>query len=246
MARSIWVGFDPREVDSFAVCVKSIFRRLSHDIEIRGVVLNELISSGLYRRPYEKRLNGTGAIQLWDIFSQFWMSTEFAISRFFVPMLARGGYALFLDCDMMARTDLVKLFAIAESDPSKAVWCVKHNHRAEGIKMDGQIQSSYDRKNWSSVMVFNVEHPAHKALTLDVLNSVPGRSLHAFDWLEDDQIGELPAEWNYLVGHSQQSSPKIVHFTDGVPSMAGYENCEFSSQWRDELQKWAVAPSLGA
>lgn len=247
MARSIWVGFDKRESDAFAVCVKSISRRLSHDIEIRGVVLEDLIRNGLYTRPYEKRVNAAGNIQLWDCVSEWWMSTEFAVSRFAVPMLAQGGYALFLDCDMLARSDLVELFKVAESDPSKAVWCVKHDHSVDGIKMDGQVQTAYARKNWSSVMVFNVDHPANRStLGVKTLNSLPGRDLHRFCWLEDEQIGALPPEWNYLVGHTKSvSHPKLVHFTDGVPSMAGYESCEYANEWRVELARWGNDPSLG-
>lgn len=249
MARSIWVGFEPREADAFAVCVKSITRRLSHDIEVRGVVLEDLIEAGKYCRPLVKRMNAAGSMQLWDEASEWWMSTEFAISRFFVPMLAKGGYALFLDCDMLARADLVELFKIAESDPSKAVWCVQHSHSSDGIKMDGQVQTSYARKNWSSVMVFNVEHPSNKVgLTFDALNDRPGRDLHRFFWLQDNEIGALPPEWNYLVGHMDSffsvQNPKLVHFTDGVPSMKGYENCDYAFEWRAELNRWGSAPDL--
>lgn len=243
MARSIWVGFDPREADAFAVCCSSIRTRLTHDIDVSGVVLPHLQNSGLYKRPTEKRINSNGQLQLWDVRSDYWMSTEFAISRFFVPMKARGGYALFLDCDMLVNVDLVDLFRIAESDPKKAVWCVKHEHQSDGFKMDGQVQSSYPRKNWSSVMLFRVEHPSNQALTIDDLNTRPGRDLHRFYWLCDEEIGSLPLDYNYLVGHSPKlSRPKIVHFTDGVPSMPGYQNCEFADEWRNELYRWGIDP----
>jgi hypothetical protein len=80
---------------------------------------------------------------------------------------------------------------------------VKHDHQpTEHWKMDGQFQTRYHRKNWSSVCLFNCDHPANKALTVDLVNSAPGRDLHAFSWLADDLIGELPPEWNWLVGHS--------------------------------------------
>lgn len=244
MARSIWIGFDSREADAFAVAFKSIARHLTHDIEIRGVVLDHLRRQGIYSRPTETRTNSAGHPQLWDVASEWWMSTEFAISRFLVPSLAKGGFALFLDCDMMARVDLVELFKIAEADQTKAVWCVQHEHHAEGVKMDGQVQTAYFRKNWSSVMLFNCEHPAHGALTRDVINTVPGRDLHRFTWLRDEQIGALPAEWNYLVGHTHHvDNPKLVHFTDGTPSMKGYENCDFADEWRRELQAWGDQPN---
>lgn len=244
MARSIWIGFEPREADAFAVTVGSITRRLTHDIEIHGVVLDRVRADGLYQRPTERRVNESGHEQLWDVISGWWMSTEFAISRFLTPTLAKGGMALFTDCDMLARADLVELFKIGEADKSKALWCVQHNHVANGVKMDGQVQSPYARKNWSSVMLFNADHPAHQTLTLDAINTLPGRDMHRFSHLRDDQIGALPPEWNYLVGHTQGvSQPKLVHFTDGTPSMKGYEQCEFAAEWRDELLRWGYQPN---
>lgn len=88
--------------------------------------------------------------------------------------------------------------------------------------------------------MFNVAHDANKAITLEMLNALPGRDLHRFCWLEDDEIGELGPEWNYLVGHSQADKPHLVHFTDGIPSMAGYEDCEFADEYRAELEMWAA------
>ena len=168
------------------------------------------------------------------------MATEFACSRFLVPRLAGSGWALFMDCDMLVRTDLFKLFQIA--DPNKAVMVVKHNHQpVETTKMDGQAQTKYPRKNWSSVMLFNCDHPANKKLTSELVNSVPGRDLHRFCWLKDDEIGELDPKWNWLVGHSDPAiDPAIVHFTDGIPTMPGYEDCAFADEWRVELERWAA------
>lgn len=243
MGRSIYIGFEPRESDGFGVAFHSMRWHLTHDIEVRGIVLDRLRQQRLYWRPTETRINPKGHPQLWDVQSEFWMSTEFAISRFLTPILAKGGYALFTDCDVLARADLVPLFEQAEKDPSKALWCVKHDHVADGVKMDGQVQSPYYRKNWSSVMLFNVEHPAHWRLNLDQINTLPGRVLHRFEHLQDDEIGTLSPEWNYLVGHTTGVQPKLVHFTDGIPSMAGYENCEFADEWRAARAHWGEMPA---
>jgi len=172
---SIWIGFDPREADAFAVARYSINRHLITPIPIRGVVLSELRARGLYTRPTSRK-DG----RLWDEISEAPMATEFACSRFLVPHLAGSGWALFMDCDMLIGTDLLKLFSLA--DPSKAIMVVKHNHHQppEGVKMDGQAQTRYARKNWSSVMLFNCDHPANQALTTELVNSVPGRDLHRF------------------------------------------------------------------
>jgi lipopolysaccharide biosynthesis glycosyltransferase len=233
--QSIWVGFDPREADAFAVARHSINRHLITPIPVRGVVLTDLRTGGLYSRPTSRR-DG----RLWDDISDAPMSTEFACSRFLVPQLAKSGWALFMDGDMLVRRDLLPLFKAA--DPDKAVMVVKHNHQPpEGVKMDNQTQTRYARKNWSSVVLWNVDHPANKALTMELVNSVPGRDLHRFCWLQDHEIGELSVEWNWLAGHSDPAiDPAIVHFTDGTPAMNGYEACEYADEWRAELERWAA------
>lgn len=90
------------------------------------------------------------------------MSTEFAISRFLTPHLAGRGLALFMDCDMLVRSNLTSLFLDLETG-DKAVYCVKHQYNPTGNeKMDGQLQTRYVRKNWSSFMIFDCNHPANK------------------------------------------------------------------------------------
>ena len=102
---SIWIGFDPRETAAFAVCRESIKYNLSsRTIPVCGVVLEDLKSQGLYTRPTEMRLG-----KLYDVISEHPMATEFAISRFLVPHLARHGTALFMDCDMLVRGNLARL-----------------------------------------------------------------------------------------------------------------------------------------
>lgn len=245
--RSVWIGFDPRESDGFAVTRFSIADHCNSPIPVRGLVLPVLQERGLYTRPVERR-DG----RLWDPISEAPMATEFACSRFLVPHLAKelpqykGGHgmAVFMDSDMLVRTDIRRLERAIVGQPSwksKAVWVVKHNHvPSETVKMDNQVQTKYSRKNWSSVMVFNVDHPANDRLTLDLVNSVPGRDLHAFCWLEDDQIGELGPEWNYLVGVNEPvEDPCIVHFTEGLPSMPGYSDQPYANEWRESLHAWA-------
>ena len=165
------------------------------------------------------------------------MATEFAISRFLVPTLAQTGWALFMDCDMMMLTNVARLFD--GLDRSKAVYCVKHKHtKGPKTKMDGQMQTFYVRKNWSSFMVFNCDHPSNKALTVEAVNTLPGRDLHRFCWLQDDEIGELDPAWNFLVGHSDPSiQPKNIHWTNGGPWFREYEDVPYADEWRDARDK---------
>lgn len=243
MDRSIWIGWEPREVSAFAVAKHSIISRLTQVIPVFPVVLQDLMDRDIYHRPLEKR-----GSQLYDLISAAPMATEFAVSRFFVPILAKQHkkvtkgprWALFIDCDMMIRTNMARFFE-TELDPTKAVMVVKHKHvPTEMLKMDNQIQTFYHRKNWSSVCAFNLDHPSNDSLTLELLNSVPGRDLHAFCWLKDEEIGSLDMKWNHLVGYTEnKEEPAIVHFTDGIPYMPGYENVQYADEWREELLKWA-------
>lgn len=238
MERTIYIGYDAREGEAFAVC-RHTLRKFAPDVPIHAIALEEMRAAGLYWRPTSVK-DG----RLFDEISGFPMSTEFAISRFLTPVLAkaafRTGWALFMDSDVLARDDIDELFA--ECDPSKAVMCVQHHYEPpEGTKMDNQLQLRYARKNWSSVMAFNLTHPSNRKLTVDLINSVPGRDLHAFCWLQDDEIGALDPQWNYLVGHTQLTrgqEPKLVHHTEGGPWFEAYSDVEYADEWREARAAW--------
>jgi hypothetical protein len=238
MDRTIYIGFDARETEAFAVC-RHTLRKHAPDIPIHAICLEEVRNAGLYWRPTSRDKGG----RLFDDISGFPMSTEFAISRFLTPVLAkaayRTGWALFMDCDVLARDDVDELFA--ECDPMKAVMCVQHEFAPpEGsVKMDDQLQHRYARKNWSSVMAFNLAHPSNRKLTVERINTVPGRDLHAFSWLRDDEIGALDPVWNYLVGHTKLPvQPKLVHHTEGGPWLDNYQDVEFADEWRQARAAW--------
>ena len=187
--------------------------------------------TGLYTRPHEQR-NG----QLWDVISDAPMATTFANSRFLSPWLSNSRkWILFCDfSDMLFLADPAELFEVA--DDKYAVMVVKGRHEPrESLKMDGQIQTRYERKNWSSVILWNCQHPGTVRLTLEMVNSLPGRDLHRFSWLEDDEIGELPPVWNYLVGvDGHLKGAKLVHFTAGTPE-TGVNDEPWAGIWRQEL-----------
>jgi hypothetical protein len=245
--RSIFIGFDPRESAAFAVARHSIKKWLTQPIPIQGLVQSDLRAQNLYWRKEEVRANpkGTG-FQRYDVISDAPMSTQFSLTRFIVPYLAQTGWALFIDCDMLARPgcNLVRLFEYAETQRHKALLCVQHDYAPKSdIKMDGQAQTKYARKNWSSVMLFNCDHPANKSLTIDLVNNASGKFLHQFGWLSDNDIGAIGREWNFLVGEYDEKfrgEAKLLHYTLGTPDMPGYEDCEFAQEWRDELDSWAL------
>lgn len=237
---SIWLGYDPREFAAYSIACSSLRRHLTRPIEINGLILSDLQERGLYRRPIEWRKSVVDRPIMWDTLSDAPMSTEHANARFLVPHLAQHGWALFMDGDILVRADLGPLFD--SLDPKYAAYCVKHDHvPTTSTKMDGQRQTLYARKNWSSFLFFNCDHEANKALTLDVINTLPGRDLHRLFWLEDELIGELGHEWNFLVGYtSPHIDPKVVHFTNGLPDMPGYENVPYADEWRAERDRLAA------
>ena len=256
---SIWVGYDDREVLPYAVARHSIKQWTERTIHTHGVVLQDLIDERLYTRPIEKRRverDGGSVEVLWDTISEAPMSTQFAISRFFILHLAyrmhdrSDGWALFVDCDVLLRNFVDDIFAFAHRNNDKALLCVPHNHNpTEDTKKDAQPQArvndprypgTYSRKNWSSVMLLNRRHPANDNLTIKLLNTVPGRDLHRFCWLRDEDIGFLDVKWNHLVGveGAQSPDPHLVHFTNGGPWLPQYADVEYADEWRKAYRSY--------
>ena len=94
-------------------------------------------------------------------------------------------------------------------DQSKAVYCVQHDYTPkEKHKMDGQKQTIYPRKNWSSFILFNCSHSSNKKLSVDLVNSQTGSFLHQFKWLKDNEIGSLDERWNWLEGWTSKHNDK--------------------------------------
>lgn len=203
----VFIGHDAREQAAYDVAEFSLRQRSSVPIAVRPLSRHTIALP----RPVIHR-DG----QMWCPISRAPMTTDFAIARFAVPRLVRDGWALFVDCDVVFHADVADLFALA--DDRYAVMVVQHAYTpTETTKMDGQAQTAYRRKNWSSVVLWNCGHPAHQYLDPVVL-AWPGRALHGFEWLDDADIGALPPEWNVLVG--VQPVPKnasILHYTLGGP-----------------------------
>jgi len=217
----VFVGYDPREDIAYQVCKHSILTKQPEAI-VRPLVQKELRDAGWYTRPKDKLA-----------------STEFTFTRFLVPELANfKGWAVFMDCDMILTTDIKELFD--QADDKYAVMCVQHDYTPkEGMKMDGQKQTVYPRKNWSSVVLFNCAHPSNARLTQDMVNDpeLNGAYFHRFSWLKDEEIGELDHTWNYLVGvYDDIETPKLIHYTEGGPWFENYRDCKFNELWKKELQ----------
>jgi hypothetical protein len=217
----IFIGWDQREPEAYEVARFSLERRASIAVEVTPIKLDELRARGLYRRGEDSLA-----------------STQFTYSRFLTPALAGfEGWALFCDCDFLWLGDVAELRQFA--DETKALFCVQHDYRpTETTKMDGKVQTVYPRKNWSSLMLFNCDHPAVRKLTPELVNAQTGAYLHRLQWLADDEIGALPEEWNWLEGWSRRpvsGTPKAVHFTRGGPWFEQWRNVDYGDLWLEEL-----------
>ena len=216
----VFVGYDTREDIAYQVCKHSIVSK-QPNADVRPLKQQELRDAGWYTRPIDKLA-----------------STEFTFTRFLIPELTNyEGWALFMDCDMILTTDIKELFD--QADDKYAVMCVQHDYKVkETTKMDGQKQTIYPRKNWSSVVLWNCSHKSNRKVTQDFVNDpeINGAYLHRFSWLKDKEIGELDHTWNYLVGvYDDIERPKLIHYTEGGPWFENYRDTEFAQLWKDEL-----------
>ena len=208
---NLFVGFDPREAVAYHVFCNSIIQNTSVPVQITPLVLNQLQE---FNETHDDRSN------------------DFVYSRFLTPYLSDfKGWAIFADGDMICQGDLKELIDMA--DPSKAVMVVKHDYQTKATqKYLGNINENYPRKNWSSVILWNCDHPKHKILTPDFVSKQTGKFLHRFSWLDDQDIGELPLEWNWLASEYRVNrEAKLIHFTLGTPCFKDYKNSDMADIW---------------
>ena len=234
----IYVGYDSREHEAYEVLRKSI-QRYNTKYDIIPLVQPALRRAGLYRRTIRFDSNAESITRI-DEFDGRPFSSDFTFTRFLVPALNQyDGLALFMDADMFIRWDIEELFNTYGKREEYAVQVVKHNYRPnEGLKMDGQVQQNYNRKNWSSFVLWNCSHPSNLNLTVDDVNTKSGSWLHGFSWLSNDEIGSIEPEWNWLDGWSPENIvPKNVHFTTGGPWFEDWEgkrksDTEYAGEWQ--------------
>ena len=210
----IFVGYDPRESAVYHVLTQSIMNTATVPVSIAPLHSPMLDN-------FDGQQDGTNA---------------FIYSRFLVPSLMEfNGWALFVDSDMLVRTDIKKLWDMR--DDSKAAMVVKHDYKTKfprkfiGTPLESRNES-YPRKNWSSMTLWNCGHPANRILSRKFVAEAGGRILHRFDWLQDELIGEIPKSWNWLVGEYEFNLfADLVHFTIGAPALPYYEKCDYSAEW---------------
>jgi hypothetical protein len=206
----VFIGYDPHERAAVNVLADSLVQHSSCPLAITPIVARQL--QGVLTRERHPS-----------------QSTEFSFSRFLVPYLQDyEGWAIFMDCDMLARGDIAELWE--QRDERYALMVVKHEHVPnETVKFLGAKQTRYEKKNWSSLMLFQCQRCT--ALTPEYVNSATGLQLHRFEWLAGDhEIGALPmARWNHLIdvqpvdqASVENGGPALVHWTLGGPWFQEY------------------------
>ena len=215
----VFVGHDSREDIAWQVARHSLLRHAQGPVQVHPLKQSTLRELGLYTRPADQSA-----------------STEFSLTRFLTPYLAaHDGWSIFCDCDFLFTDDICRV--VEGLDASKAVHVVQHDYApSKTVKMDGKIQTTYPRKNWSSFILFNGGHRAVKSLTPDVVNSQSPAYLHRLQWVDDADIGALPLTWNFLEGEYPKPSdtPKAIHYTNGGPWFENCQHVDFAELWLRE------------
>lgn len=210
----IFVGYDPREAIAYHTCVNSIIRNSSVPVAIVPVALN------LFQDYTETHTDG---------------SNHFIYTRFLVPyLMGWQGWAIFIDGDMIVRSDIAELWD--QRVMSKDVMVVKHDYKTKRReKYLGSPNEDYPRKNWSSVILWNCSTYPNRQLTPEFVQKSTGSFLHRFSWLEDDRIGELAPEWNWLPDeYGANPDAKLLHYTLGTPCFHEFADTPQSEEWHRE------------
>ena len=223
----IWIGYDSsnygQEV-AYRVCRRSI-ENYNSNLEIHPIKLKDLREAEIFNRETDPK-----------------QSTEFTYSRFLTPLLnGYNGRSLFCDSDFLWRCDATEVLNFIDEDNS--VSCVKHEYVEcpNKTKMDGLTQEWYPKKNWSSLMLFNSEHKDCRKLTAEVVSKQSPKFLHRMEWTEEEKIGSIPIEYNFLVGYYSSDDPKALHFTDGGPWHEDTREVEYSEEWLSYLSSSELA-----
>ena len=210
----IFIGYDPREAVAYHTCANSIIRLASQPVAIIPLALN------LFTDYEETHTDG---------------SNHFIYSRFLVPhLMGHTGWAIFIDGDMIVRDDIVKLWNLRRMD--RDVMVVKHDYKTRmPVKYLGAKNEDYPRKNWSSVILWNCNSWPNRKLTPEFIEKSTGAELHRFTWIDDDRIGELPPEWNWLPDeYGPNLDAKLLHYTLGAPCFHEFATTPQGDEWHRE------------
>lgn len=256
LPKYIFSGYDDRQSFGYDVFAHSVWRHSHGLVDTIALKHKTLRDKGLFNRPWKIDEKG----QFVDLIDGKPFSTQFSHTRFLVPAIAKKlglkGTVLFVDGnDFLCLQNPYDIFFAPDlQETDKPVYVVKHNYNISSTtKMDGMINEQYPKKNWSSCMLFNLDHPALDKLIPAYVNNADGSVLHQFKWLESDElIGTLDPKYNVLIGEDISAervvnNPVFLHYTKGLPLMKGYEESPYAWLWRNEekaTMDWKPTPSI--
>jgi len=210
----IFIGYDPTQQIAYDVLKFSLEKHASEPIEVHAIDADKLTD---FNRPVDPLA-----------------STPFTYTRFLVPYLCNyEGVALFMDSDMLALGDISELFHLPMD--GLALRVRQHDYRpAETVKMGGKTQTSYPRKNWSSLMLMN--NPELTVWTKEAVETQSGAWLHRFEPIPDEKVGDISEEWNVL---DHMTGPtKLLHYTSGGPWLPGCEDADHADLWHEYREEY--------
>lgn len=193
----IFVGVDERQPIAFTVAQHSIAQCSSKPVAITPLIQKQL--------PVKRR-----------------GLTSFTFTRYLVPWLCNfEGHALFVDADILLRSDIAQL----PWDAPATVSVVPH---LAVIKNGEPVSVMFER---NAVMLFNCAKCIR--LTPEWIEDPKNAPNKLAEWAGTD-IGELPKEWNHLVGYDKpDNGTKLAHFTMGIPCFAETKGDEFAAEWAE-------------
>lgn len=210
---NLFCGHDQREAIGWHVFAQSVIARAS-----KPVALIPLSSMGLSHG-----------------------SNAFTLSRFMIPWIMDfKGHAIFADAsDMLMLGDVAELDGLFNPQFSVQVvmhknYATKHKTKYKGTDMECP-NMDYPRKNWTSLMILNCEHPSWANVGPMSLDNLPALDSLQLKNCDDYEIGELPDCWNRLVDEGHEiAGAKLCHWTAGMPGFAHYREAHGAEHWHKE------------
>lgn len=226
----VFIGWDPSLQEAAEVCRHSLLKHSTIPLQVNFLKLNDL---------QEQKM-------IWTEDNE--ATTETTLTRFLVPHLSQyQGWSLYVDPDYVFLGDVRELFQSMEARYACAVVKVPYKPKQD-TKLNGQAQSVYPRKCWSSLILYNCSHGKCKTLTPEFINQSKPNFLHRFEWLTGPEISGFNLEWQVIPGHVDPSldpsAIKAIHFTEGGPWHTSGRNIEYGWYYGEAFAQYKQSQVL--
>lgn len=221
----VFSGWDSRQAEAAEVFAYSVRENSSVDLDLRHLKLEP---HGVFAEP------GAPEPAIGDSINGFQRrgTTDFSYSRFCIPALCgyEGVAAFFDGCDQLCLGDVAELASFDLQDRPLAV--VKHP------SLPGQGRQR--ARSWSSVMLLDCSRL--QWWTPAFVETASDAQLMRFADLADEQIGELPSEWNVLCeigGALVDQAGRVMTSEDPLQGKTGLTYVEWEPPSTTKLLHWS-------